>query len=59
MDELHGVSVSGSARKAALKFVLLIGVVSFFADFKYEGCRHQFWPSVEHEHSKSSRRANR
>jgi MFS family permease len=29
----------GPARKAALKFVLLIGVVSFFADFTYEGAR--------------------
>lgn len=39
MDELHVVSVPGSTRKAALKFVLLIGVVSFFADFTYEGAR--------------------
>ena len=39
MDELHVVSVPGSARKTALKFVLLIGVVSFFADFTYEGAR--------------------
>lgn len=30
---------SGSRRGAALKFVLLIGVVSFFADFAYEGAR--------------------
>jgi MFS family permease len=36
MNELH---VPASGRKAALKFVLLIGVVSFFADFTYEGAR--------------------
>jgi hypothetical protein len=28
-----------SARRAALAFVLVIGVVSFFADFTYEGSR--------------------
>jgi MFS family permease len=39
MNELHGVSVTGSARKVAFKFVVLIGVVSFFADFTYEGAR--------------------
>ena len=39
MNELHAVSVPTSGRKAALKFVLLIGVVSFFADFTYEGAR--------------------
>ncbi len=31
--------VSRPARRTALKFVLLIGVVSFFADFTYEGAR--------------------
>ena len=31
--------ISKPPRKAALKFVLLIGVVSFFADFTYEGAR--------------------
>jgi MFS family permease len=31
--------IANSNRKAALKFVLLIGVVSFFADFTYEGAR--------------------
>ena len=31
--------ISKPTRKAALKFVLLIGVVSFFADFTYEGAR--------------------
>jgi hypothetical protein len=39
MNESHVVSVPGSARRAALKFVVLIGVVSFFADFTYEGAR--------------------
>lgn len=38
MDGSHMVSTSKSKR-AALKFVLLIGVVSFFADFTYEGAR--------------------
>ncbi len=39
MQDLHLVSVPKSNRKAALKFVVLIGVVSFFADFTYEGAR--------------------
>ena len=40
MNELHAVvSVPKSTRKAALKFVLLVGVMSFFADFTYEGAR--------------------
>jgi MFS family permease len=30
---------ASAARRRALKFVLLIGVVSFFADFTYEGAR--------------------
>jgi predicted MFS family arabinose efflux permease len=30
---------AGRSRSAALRFVLLIGVVSFFADFTYEGAR--------------------
>lgn len=29
----------GNHRRAALKFVLLVGVISFFADFTYEGAR--------------------
>ena len=33
------LSTSKLSRRAALKFVLLIGVVSFFADFTYEGAR--------------------
>jgi hypothetical protein len=32
-------AMSGSMRKRALRFVLLIGVMSFFADFVYEGAR--------------------
>ncbi len=32
-------NTSKPTRRAALKFVLLIGVVSFFADFTYEGAR--------------------
>jgi MFS family permease len=39
MPQLHVVSAPKSNRKAALKFVVLIGVVSFFADFTYEGAR--------------------
>lgn len=39
MRQLHVVSVPKSNKKAALKFVVLIGVVSFFADFTYEGAR--------------------
>ena len=39
MPASPGVSASRSARDAALRFVLLIGVVSFFADFTYEGAR--------------------
>jgi MFS family permease len=34
-----GISTSTNTKKKALKFVLLIGVVSFFADFTYEGAR--------------------
>ncbi len=32
-------TLSGSPKKRALRFVLLIGVVSLFADFTYEGSR--------------------
>jgi hypothetical protein len=39
MDGSSVVSTSKPTRRAALKFVLLIGVVSFFADFTYEGAR--------------------
>jgi MFS family permease len=39
MNEMARGNVLPSARKAALKFVVLIGVVSFFADFTYEGAR--------------------
>jgi len=39
MDGSHVVSTSKPSRRAALKFVLIIGVVSFFADFTYEGAR--------------------
>lgn len=34
-----GTNRSPSASRTALRFVLLIGVVSFFADFTYEGAR--------------------
>jgi MFS family permease len=39
MAALHPVGVHNPPRKAALKFVVLIGAVSFFADFTYEGAR--------------------
>jgi MFS family permease len=39
MNGSHVASASKPVQKAALKFVLLIGVVSFFADFTYEGAR--------------------
>jgi MFS family permease len=34
----------GDARRAALRFVLLVGVLSFFADFAYEGSRSILGP---------------
>ncbi len=39
MHKSRIVSISKPTKKAALKFVLLIGVLSFFADFTYEGAR--------------------
>jgi len=37
---VRGVTRAGSTRRAnALKFVVLVGVMSFFADFTYEGSR--------------------
>ena len=39
MNEAHGATMPKPAKTAALKFVLLIGVVSLFADFTYEGSR--------------------
>ncbi len=35
----QAITPPNPARRAALKFVVLIGVVSFFADFTYEGAR--------------------
>ena len=37
--EKGGLIISSSLQLRALKFVLLIGVMSFFADFVYEGSR--------------------
>lgn len=37
-------SASAAARRTALRFVLLIGVLSFFADFTYEGARSVLGP---------------
>jgi MFS family permease len=39
MDDLRGPAPPKAFMTPALKFVLLIGVVSFFADFTYEGSR--------------------
>jgi MFS family permease len=39
MSEPRGTVARKPSRKASLKFVLLIGVLSFFADFTYEGSR--------------------
>jgi predicted MFS family arabinose efflux permease len=39
MNESQTMGESKRSAKAALKFVVLIGVVSFFADFTYEGAR--------------------
>jgi len=38
---------SGGKRRTALKFVLMIGVVSFFADFTYEGSRSITGPFLQ------------
>jgi MFS family permease len=38
------MSTRSSTRSAALKFVLLVGVMSFFADFTYEGSRSIIGP---------------
>ncbi len=39
MDDAHLITKSKRSMTPALKFVLIIGVVSFFADFTYEGSR--------------------
>jgi MFS family permease len=38
---------NGAKRRTALKFVLMIGVVSFFADFTYEGSRSITGPFLQ------------
>lgn len=44
----HSECISGeSKRKSALKFVLMIGIVSFFADFTYEGSRSITGPFLQ------------
>lgn len=43
--ETNGLEVSAAQRRSvALKFVLTIGVLSFFADFTYEGARSIYGP---------------
>ena len=39
MNDLQAIGAAKLSARAALKFVLLIGVLSFFADFTYEGAR--------------------
>ena len=43
-DEKKGTMKQASLKTAALKFVLSIGVMSFFADFTYEGSRSIIGP---------------
>ena len=42
----HG-KTTASSRKIAVRFVLLIGVLSFFADFTYEGSRSVLGPYLQ------------
>lgn len=44
MRDQTAVLRTGGARDVALKFVLLIGILSFFADFTYEGSRSILGP---------------
>jgi predicted MFS family arabinose efflux permease len=39
MNKEHGLAMPEPNKRTALKFVLMIGVVSLFADFTYEGAR--------------------
>ena len=43
-DLLTGHEVENGKHRTALRFVLLIGVLSFFADFTYEGARSVYGP---------------
>jgi predicted MFS family arabinose efflux permease len=44
MENNSQVSIQPAVRQTALKFVLLIGILSFFADFTYEGSRSILGP---------------
>jgi len=44
MNKDSDVSTKSAVRQTALKFVLLIGILSFFADFTYEGSRSILGP---------------
>jgi len=46
-QQLEVTTTLRSERQIALKFVLLIGVLSFFADFTYEGSRSILGPYLE------------
>ncbi len=45
--EQTGIGERSDARKMALRFVLMIGIVSLFADFTYEGSRSITGPFLE------------
>ncbi|MCL4561180.1 MAG: MFS transporter [Chloroflexi bacterium] len=47
MDKISGAVNGPKIRDTALRFVLLIGVLSFFADFTYEGSRSILGPYLE------------
>ena len=47
----NSAPASGSRRSIALRFVLMIGVVSFFADFTYEGSRSITGPFLGAHHT--------
>jgi len=44
MNKDSDISTKSAVRKTALKFVILIGILSFFADFTYEGSRSILGP---------------
>ncbi len=48
MSDNSAVSAPPAMRETAFKFVLLIGILSFFADFTYEGSRSIIGPYLAH-----------
>ncbi len=47
-DSTASLQTQTAVRQTALKFVLLIGILSFFADFTYEGSRSILGPYLAH-----------